>query len=95
MYYWGGKKNFPTVITIFSAPNYCDFYNNKAAVIKFKVKLILLQNKILDIQQFLESPHPYILPNSMDLFTWSIPFVAEKVSEMFFYLIRPDENLKP
>lgn len=38
MYHWGGAKQFPTVITIFSAPNYCDFYNNKGAVIKFKVK---------------------------------------------------------
>ncbi len=38
MYHWGGTKQFPTVITIFSAPNYCDFYNNKGAVIKFKVK---------------------------------------------------------
>ena len=37
MYHWGGNKQFPTVITIFSAPNYCDFYNNKGAVIKFKV----------------------------------------------------------
>lgn len=37
MYHWGGQKQFPTVITIFSAPNYCDFYNNKGAVIKFKV----------------------------------------------------------
>lgn len=37
MYNWGGDKEFPTVITIFSAPNYCDFYNNKGAVIKFKV----------------------------------------------------------
>jgi hypothetical protein len=39
MYHWGGQKQFPTVITIFSAPNYCDFYNNKGAVIKFKVLL--------------------------------------------------------
>lgn len=37
MYNWGGKQNFPTVITIFSAPNYCDFYNNKGAVIKLMV----------------------------------------------------------
>lgn len=40
MYHWGGQKQFPTVITIFSAPNYCDFYNNKGAVIKFKVPLL-------------------------------------------------------
>jgi len=43
MYHWGGQKQFPTVITIFSAPNYCDFYNNKGAVIKFKVKMNLLR----------------------------------------------------
>lgn len=61
MYHWAGDKQFPTVITIFSAPNYCDFYNNKAAVIK-------LMNNTLDIQQFLENPHPYFLPNFMDLF---------------------------
>lgn len=40
MYHWGGQKQFPTVITIFSAPNYCDFYNNKGAVIKFKVFIV-------------------------------------------------------
>lgn len=53
MYHWAGQKQFPTVITIFSAPNYCDFYNNKGAVIKFKVKYIFTQNNTLDIQQFL------------------------------------------
>ncbi len=53
MYHWGGTKQFPTVITIFSAPNYCDFYNNKGAVIKFKVKIWVTQNNTLDIQQFL------------------------------------------
>ena len=34
MHKWGGK-DFPMCITIFSAPNYCDVYNNKGAVIKF------------------------------------------------------------
>jgi serine/threonine-protein phosphatase 2B catalytic subunit len=34
--YWMNKK-FPQVITIFSAPNYCDSYNNKGAIIKFTV----------------------------------------------------------
>jgi hypothetical protein len=36
MYKWSSEK-FPAVITIFSAPNYCDFYNNKGAVIKLEV----------------------------------------------------------
>src|SRR5688572_7046753 len=30
------KTDCPTVITIFSAPNYCDVYNNKGAVLKFE-----------------------------------------------------------
>lgn len=37
MYKWNSTVDFPSVITIFSAPNYCDVYNNKGAVIKFKV----------------------------------------------------------
>ena len=37
MHYWEKPIELPTVITIFSAPNYCDVYNNKAAVIKLEV----------------------------------------------------------
>jgi len=36
MHKWNGPSDFPVVITIFSAPNYCDVYNNKGAIIKFE-----------------------------------------------------------
>ncbi len=97
MHKWNENDDFPLVITIFSAPNYCDAYNNKGAVIKFDV-LSAHQNNMLNIQQFNYSQHPYLLPNFMDVFTWSIPFVGEKgtprspVMEMFYSIIKPAEG---
>lgn len=37
MHKWNSKDPFPPVITIFSAPNYCDTYGNKGAILKFNV----------------------------------------------------------
>lgn len=42
MHRWDGNAAFPHVITIFSAPNYCDSYNNKASVLILDVSFHLL-----------------------------------------------------
>jgi len=45
MHRWNGSNEFPLVITLFSAANYCDAYKNKGAVIKFSVLYICFNYK--------------------------------------------------
>ena len=79
MHRWGGHQAFPSVITVFSAPNYCGEYHNKGAV-------ILIENDKMNIKQYKDVTHPFHLPQEMDLFKWSVPFLMEKVSDMLVYL---------
>ena len=81
MHRWGGHQAFPSVITVFSAPNYCGEYNNKGAV-------ILIENDKMNIKQYKDVQHPFHLPQGMDLFKWSVPFLIEKIGDVMQELMR-------
>lgn len=40
----------------------------------------------MNIKQFKESPEPFRLPNNQDLFSWSMPFIVSKVTEMMMHI---------
>jgi serine/threonine-protein phosphatase 2B catalytic subunit len=75
------SAGFPSVICVFSAPNYCDTYDNKAAVVKFN-------NNTMNVKQYHSSEHPYYLPNFMSAFTWSMPYVGERITDMLVAIMK-------
>eukprot|EP00792_Barthelona_sp_PAP020_P005656 TRINITY_DN2747_c0_g2_i1.p1 TRINITY_DN2747_c0_g2~~TRINITY_DN2747_c0_g2_i1.p1 ORF type:complete len:485 (+),score=127.26 TRINITY_DN2747_c0_g2_i1:77-1531(+) len=81
------KLHFPTVITLFSAPNYMDTYKNKGAV------LMVSQQKV-KFKQLNHVSHPYWLPSFLDVFSWSIPFAAESVIHILLTLLKRSEGFE-
>lgn len=75
------------MITVFSAPNYCGEYNNKGAV-------ILIENDKMNIKQYKDVVNPFHLPQGMDLFKWSVPFLMEKIGDMMEHLMKKSNAQK-
>ena len=57
MHLWNGEEEFPPVITVFSAPNYCGTHENRAGI-------LITDGEDIDVQVYTEKKNkPYLLPN--------------------------------
>jgi serine/threonine-protein phosphatase 2B catalytic subunit len=72
MYRKTRTTGFPSVMTIFSAPNYLDVYNNKAAVLKY-------ENNVMNIRQFSEYMQRHCLAQANPARLHSSPLLAPQL----------------
>ncbi|ELP84807.1 serine/threonine protein phosphatase 2B catalytic subunit, putative, partial [Entamoeba invadens IP1] len=77
----GCKMNFegcsssPVTITIFSAPNYCDVYDNDAAV-------LMITNEELSFLSYSCVAHPFWLPKFANAFYYTLPILLQNISQI-------------
>lgn len=71
LYRVDSNSYFPTLITIFSAPNYGGTFENKGAI-------LMLGDDSIEFRQFFCSPHPYVLQN-MNAISWSLPYMVDSL----------------
>jgi len=68
------------VLTVFSAPNYCDQYGNRGAFIQVQADRFV-------VQQFYDVTHPHVLPGFSDAVTWSLPMLLEGIVSILQKLV--------
>jgi serine/threonine-protein phosphatase 2B catalytic subunit len=49
---------------------------------------LIIDKGNLSLKQYEESDPPYRLPDNMDVFSWSVPFLAEKVTNMLYNIVK-------
>ena len=94
MHYWNGVEEFPPVITVFSAPNYCGDYGNTAAV-------FVSEGENYTFKSFTESSHkPFVLPSYplMDAFAFFNDDLNGHVLDFLYHMCKTaasalDENM--
>jgi serine/threonine-protein phosphatase 2B catalytic subunit len=47
----------------------------------------------MNIKQYKDVEQPFSLPNNLDLFSWSLPFLSDKIHEMMDHLIKKNTLL--
>ena len=48
----------------------------------------MIENDKMNVKQYKEVAQPFKLPNGLDLFTWSLPFLVDKIGAMMDNLIK-------
>ena len=76
----------PALVTVFSAPNYCNVYNNRGAV-------ILVSEGNFNVQGYNSHAAPYYLPKKKDLFEFSMKFLGAKILDMFRHIMNKAESI--
>ncbi|UJR38499.1 hypothetical protein I4U23_031166 [Adineta vaga] len=82
------RTNFPVLISLFSAPNYCDTYNNVAAILK------LSESQQLSVVHIDAHGHPFVLPNYENGFQFGERFLVYYATQLLlslFNMYSPDE----
>lgn len=49
----------------------------------------------MNIKQYKDVEQPFHLPNNLDLFTWSLPFLTDKIGEMLDYVLMKNGLVTP
>mmetsp|Transcript_33185 Transcript_33185/g.93006 ORF Transcript_33185/g.93006 Transcript_33185/m.93006 type:complete len:520 (-) Transcript_33185:72-1631(-) len=80
-YFMREDTEHPMLITIFSAPNYCDMYGNDAAVLR-------VTKDAYEVIQAEQVDHPYYLPDLCDAFNYTLPFVFEELNDLCYQVLR-------
>ncbi|CAF2803688.1 unnamed protein product [Rotaria sp. Silwood2] len=74
------KTNFPVLISLFSAPNYCDVYDNVAAILKID------SNQKMSVVHIEAYEHPFVLPNYENGFQFGERFILYYTTHLLFSL---------
>jgi len=79
-HFFMAQQEFPLVVTVFTAPNYCDMYGNKGAVLK-------ILDDDFEYHQFDAVSHPFYLPNFVDVLGFSVPYIMESLVSILANLV--------
>jgi serine/threonine-protein phosphatase 2B catalytic subunit len=81
-YEQGSLSQFPVLISLFSAPNYCDVYNNTAALIIYD------HQRNFRPVYFRHVSHPFVLPNHENAFEFGHRLLETYVQEILLVLLQ-------